>query len=76
MTRHGQNGGITAQELTDAGCGQSVIDRFLELEAQGKKSDCLSLLARHRCRLVCQMHAAQKPLDVLDYLIRELKQQP
>ena len=59
--------------LTDAGCDDGQIERFMSLIAQGKTKEGLALLATHRkCLLDCY-HAEQKKIDCLDYLIYAMK---
>lgn len=62
-----------AEALRDAGCDEPTIAQFMQLKAEGKLEEGLHLLAKFRCRLVCKMHEAQKPVDVLDYVIAQMK---
>ena len=64
-----------SETLRDAGCGDADIQTFLALQASGKSEEAIRLLSRHRCRLLCRMHEAQKPVDILDYLICTLKKE-
>ena len=59
----------TVQNLKDAGCEQSFIDRFLKLERNSQ----LNLLAKHRSKLLDKLHDNQKQIDCLDYLIFNIK---
>ena len=59
--------------LADAGCTDELVQRFHELEERGDVEACLRLLRCHRCQLVQAMHEAQRPIDVCDWLIRDLK---
>lgn len=59
--------------LADAGCTDELAQRFHELEERGDVEACLRLLRCHRCQLVQAMHEAQRPIDVCDWLIRDLK---
>lgn len=63
------------QALTDANCDEETIQKFMHLRAQGRDAEALRLLSCYRCHLVCAMHEAQKPLDVLDYLIYQLEKE-
>lgn len=55
--------------LKDAGCEQTFIDEFLKLE----KKEQINLLAKHRSKLLDNLHKYQKQIDCLDYLIFTLK---
>ena len=63
------------RNLRDAGCGASLIEKILVLHESGKLSEELRLLARQRCGLLEKVHATQKKVDCLDYLIFSLKQE-
>lgn len=62
--------------LTDARCTPAEIAAFWDLYASGQTAAALRLLSCHRCKLVCALHEAQKPIDILDYLLYQLNQQP
>ena len=66
---------VLRQALEDANCAEDTIQKFLHLRKAGQKEEALRTLACHRCHLVCAMHDAQKPVDVLDYLIYQLKKE-
>lgn len=63
------------QTLHDAGCEDADIQKFLALRASGNNEKALRLLFQHRCSLICRMHEAQKPVDVLDYFLCELRKE-
>lgn len=60
--------------LMDAGCGNELIDQFMDLLKAGRKEAGLSLLAGHRRFLLDCYHADQKRIDCLDYLIYQMNQ--
>lgn len=62
------------QVLTEAGCNNTLVDRFDALKKAGETDACLRLLRCHRCELVEALHQAQRPIDVCDWLIHELEQ--
>ena len=62
------------QALTEAGCNNTLADRFDALKKAGETDACLRLLRCHRCELVEALHQAQRPIDVCDWLIHELEQ--
>lgn len=61
------------QNLMDAGCGEALIRQFRALAAAGRRRECLTLLARHRGRLLESCHAEQRKIDCLDYLVYQFK---
>ena len=61
------------QSLEDAGCDKKTIAQFLFLQAEGRQEACFRLLAKHRQKLLVTMHKDQKRIDVLDYLIYQIK---
>ena len=63
------------QTLQDAQCDEAVIKRFLQLAAVEQWEEAARVLAKQRCQLVCALHAAQKPIDILDYLLHLLKKE-
>lgn len=67
--------GILCQGLTDAGCGEAMIRRFLQLLAAGERQAGLALLERHRTCLLDGCHAEQRKLDCLDYLIYQMEKE-
>ena len=62
------------QALTEAGCGNTLVDRLDAMQQAGEADACLRLLRCHRCELVEALHEAQRPIDVCDWLIHELEQ--
>lgn len=63
------------QNLSDAGCGEALIQQFWLLTAEGKRRERLSLLAKHRQCLLDLCHGAQRKIDCLDYLIYQMNQE-
>jgi len=58
--------------LKDAGCDQKLIDSFESMCGQENRAR-LSLLISYRLLLLDIIHAEQKKLDCLDYLIFAIK---
>lgn len=58
-----------AQNLRDAGCGGEMIERYLSLDPERSSREREMLLKRHRAALLNAIHAEQKKLDCLDYLL-------
>ena len=63
------------RNLRDAGCRAPLIEKILALHESGKLREELRLLARQRCGLLEKVHATQKKVDCLDYLVFKLKQE-
>ena len=61
------------QNLKDAGCGNEMIERFMELGAEGNIREQFDLLARHRRRLLERVHAEEEKINCLDYLVYQMQ---
>ena len=60
------------QNLRDAGCGDELIKRFLQLWASGRCQQGLGLLMRHRQVLLERCHREERRIDCLDYLVYQM----
>ena len=63
------------QNLQDAGCNQKLIDKFLNLLNQKQFDQIFILLRKYRNTLLNNIHKQQKEIDILDYLIVDLKKE-
>lgn len=61
------------RNLKDAGCSEDMIQKYLELQKEGRQQEQLRLLALHRALLLDQVHISQNRIDCLDYLIYTIK---
>ncbi len=61
------------QNLKDAGCDRKMVQRFLELGAEGNTGEQLKLLDIHRHRLLDRIHLEEKRINCLDYLVYRLQ---
>lgn len=63
--------------LRDAGCDEELIRRFMALEDRGGKetvcAEQIRLLCGYRCGLMEALHACQKKVDCLDFLLYRLR---
>ena len=59
--------------LKDAGCDARTVERFVELEEEGKTREQLDLLANHRRQLLERVHKEEKRIDCLDYLVYQMQ---
>lgn len=61
------------QNLKDAGCSQELIDDFEGCWQKNQIPKALKLLAAHRAALLQEIHAGQKKIDSLDYLLYHIR---
>ena len=61
------------QNLQDAGCNQKIIDKFVDLLDKKQFDQIFILLRKYRNTLLDNIHKQQKEIDILDYLIANLK---
>lgn len=61
------------QNLIDAGCNKSITDKCMLLVESDRATDMLPILATYRESLPSSVHAGQKKVDCLDFLIYTLK---
>ena len=59
--------------LADAGCDEELIKQFEACQSSGCQKEQLRLLGDYRRLLLERIHAEQKKLDLLDYLIWNVK---
>lgn len=63
---------LTLQNLKDAGCPEETIHEFVKSRNMRQQ---LTVLAAYRKRLLDGIHAEQKKLDCLDYLIFKIRKE-
>ena len=61
------------RNLKDAGCDEATIQKYLELQGEGRLQEQYKLLRSHRASLLDRVHVSQRMVDCLDYLIYEMK---
>ncbi len=61
------------QNLQDAGCSQKIINEFFELLEKKQINQIMVLLKKYRNSILNTIHKSQKKIDILDYLIFDLK---
>ena len=62
----------TRQNLIDAGCDEKFIKEY---DCCCDKKTCEKLLAQHRRELLGEIHAKEKNIDCLDYLVYTMNKQ-
>ena len=67
--------GSIYQNLIDAGCDQQIAEKCMVFAKEGRFTDMLPILVRHRKALLGSLHERQKQIDCLDYLLYKLKKQ-
>ena len=72
MDSYSQTERLLIRNLKDAGCPETDIQRFLKLGQAGRRRDQLQILATHRAALLEQLHASQRQIDCLDYLVYQM----
>ncbi len=61
--------GILHQNLLDAGCNEEIIEQCMTLAQEKKQADILPVLSKHRAELLKTIHARQRQIDCLDFLV-------
>lgn len=61
------------QNLIDAGCNDEFIERFLAMDEKSQKKEMIDMLSRQRSRLLDNVHADERRIYCLDYLVKKLK---
>ncbi len=57
------------RNLSDAGCDDALIARFLELEQARRRSEQYRMLARQKAALLQTLHCVEYKIDCLDHLL-------
>lgn len=63
------------QNLQDAGGNKEIVKEFSELLEKNQIDKVFLLLSKYRNSLLEVLHQNQKKIDILDYLIFDLKKQ-
>lgn len=63
------------RNLKDAGCDEVMIQKYLQLQEEGKHREQFRLLSLHRASLLDQVHVSQSMIDSLDYLVYMMKKE-
>lgn len=62
-----------SQNLRDAGCDEAFISEFMNLVEWKLIDEQLTQLKNYRVTLLSQLHADQRKLECLDYLIYSIR---
>ena len=60
------------QALRDAGCDGAAVNEFMRLYAEGQTAKAQKLLSQQRKRLLDGIHAEERKINCLDYLVYEM----
>lgn len=63
------------QNLIAAGCDQQIIDACMDSYRAGNEKELVRLLRLHRRSLLDEIHAGERKIDCLDYLVYQLEKQ-
>ena len=61
------------RNLKDAGFDEDTIQKFLELQKDGRTGEQYRLLSMQKALLLDQVHVSQHMIDCLDYLVYSMK---
>ncbi len=61
------------ENLVDIGLRQETVARCVQLQREGRSRELLLILQNSRRELLAGIHAEQKKLDCLDYLLYQLR---
>ena len=61
------------QNLIDAGCDDKLVEEFLSLEESSQTGKQLTLLSKHRQKLLDRVHVEERRIYCLDYLVYEIQ---
>lgn len=65
--------GSIYQNLIDAGCDLQTTRQCMSFLEEGRISEILLILSRHKSALINSVHTGQKQIDCLDFLTYKLK---
>lgn len=63
------------RNLKDAGFDEDTIQKFLELQKDGRTGEQHRLLALQRASLLDRVHVSQHMIDCLDYLVYSMRKE-
>lgn len=61
------------QNLKDAGCSEEKIAAFIKEVHAERMKEAVRILETQRCSLLEELHASQKKIDCLDYLVFQMR---
>lgn len=65
--------GSIYQNLIDSGCDRQTTELCMSYMKEENVSDMLPILMQYKAKLLASVHAGQKQIDCLDFLIYKLK---
>ena len=63
-------------ELQKLGCGSKMANEIMNLLQSGQTENAAALLRRHKTQLLAELHAVSEKVDLLDFLLYQLKNYP
>lgn len=73
MAEFSDTRGMVLQNLFDAGCGSTLAEECTRQILNGNTQSALNALGKHRKELLDEVHANQKRIDCLDFLIYKIE---
>lgn len=64
---------ITKQNLVDVGCCENEIHIFMEALQNNNQKEELKFFSIQRKKLMDELHACQRKIECLDYLVYQIK---
>ncbi len=63
---------MVIENLKDAGCNKSTIEKFMDCAGNNRKERQLEILEKQRKDLLKRIHKDEKRISCLDYLIYQI----
>jgi len=63
---------MVIENLKDAGCNKSTIEKFMDCGGNNRKERQLEILEKQRTDLLKRIHKDEKRISCLDYLIYQM----
>ena len=63
---------MVIENLKDAGCNISAIEKFMDCAANNRKEKQLEILEKQRSVLLKRIHKDEKRISCLDYLVYQI----
>lgn len=64
---------VLKQNLIDAGCDETTVNNCMCLAEQKKEKEMQFILKMHKKNLLDNIHAEQKQIDCLDFLMYQME---
>lgn len=75
MNDNAQEERLLLRNLKDAGCNETIIQKYFQLQKEGKREEQFRLLSMHKASLLDRVHVSQRMIDCLDFLVYTMKKE-